>query len=80
MLDRALDMLEKKELDKNMKSLGAMHVTYGVKGEYFPIMGESLIYVLKKILQDDFNPAIKKAWEVMYDSMATQMIAAMKAS
>ena len=31
MLDKALLMLEKSELEANMKQLGAMHVTYGVK-------------------------------------------------
>ena len=34
MLDKALLMLEKEELESNMKSLGAMHVTYGVKVGY----------------------------------------------
>ncbi|CAB9516967.1 Leghemoglobin Lb120 [Seminavis robusta] len=80
MLDKALFMLEVKRLEDNMKQLGELHVTYGVKEEYFPIMGEALIYTLKKCLPDEFNPAIKSAWNHVYLKMSTQMITSMKAA
>lgn len=41
MLDKALLMLEKEELEANMKSLGAMHVTYGVKVSWSGVTGEA---------------------------------------
>ena len=78
MLDRALDMLESKQLEENMKNLGALHVSYGVKEDYFPIMGEALIHTLKKIHAQDFNPAIKTSWMHVYDNMSRQMIQAMR--
>jgi methyl-accepting chemotaxis protein len=78
MLDKALFMLEVKRLEENMKQLGELHVTYGVKEEYFPIMGEALIFTLKKCLPDEFNPAIKTAWTAVYLTMSTQMIHAMR--
>lgn len=80
MFDKALLMLEAEQLEENMKSLGAMHVTYGVKEEYFPIMGEALIFTLKKCLPGEFNPAVKTAWTVVYTRMSHQMIKAMKAA
>ena len=78
MLDKTLEMLESEQLEENMKSLGALHVAYGVKEEYFPVMGEALIFTLKKCLPGEFNPAIKTAWAVVYHRMSHQMIMAIK--
>jgi len=77
MLDSSLGMLESKELERNMRSLGELHVAYGIKEEYFPIMGDALLYMLKKVLKQDFSPAIRTSWLHVYDTMSKQMIAAM---
>ena len=79
MLDKALFMLEVKLLEENMTQLGELHVTYGVKAEFFPIMGDALIFTLKKCLRNDqFNLSIKTAWTAVYDKMSAQMISAMR--
>ena len=79
MLDTALMMLEAKQLESNMKSLGKMHAAYGVKANYFPIMGEALIYTLKQCLPpEEFSAAAETAWSVVYDRMSNQMIEAMR--
>jgi nitric oxide dioxygenase len=78
MLNKALTMVEAKSVEENMKQLGAMHVEYGVKPEFFPIMGEALFYALSQTLKDDWNDDLKEAWCMLYDSLSSQMIKAMK--
>lgn len=78
MLDKALCMVEAKQIEENMKSLGAMHASYGVKEEYFPIMGEALIHALEETLVDDWNVDVRAAWLDVYDRLATAMISSMK--
>lgn len=78
MLDKALSFVEAKSVEENMKRLGAMHVDYGVKPEFFPIMGEALFYSLEKILRNEWNDGLKDAWRDVYQRLSSQMIAAMK--
>lgn len=77
MLDKALGMVEAKQMQENMKSLGAMHSEYGVKPEYFPLMGEALFETLKTMLEDDWSPELQTAWADVYGRLSSQMTAAM---
>jgi hemoglobin-like flavoprotein len=77
MLDKALEMVRMEQLDENMGRLGKMHVTYGVKAEYFPMMGEALFHMLKELLKDDFDDASEGAWAIVYARLSKQMVAAM---
>ena len=77
MLDKALGLIEAKQMEENMKQLGRIHAEYGVKEEYFPIMGESLFHTLEQTLKDDWNEDLKAAWKGLYGRLSSQMIAAM---
>lgn len=78
MLDKALSFVEAKSVEENMKKLGAMHVDYGVKPDFFPIMGDALFHALSTTLKNDWNDGLKDAWADVYNRLASQMIAAMK--
>jgi len=78
MLDKALGMVESKNMDANMKELGELHVEYGVREEFFPIMGEALFHTLEQNLKGDWNEDLKAAWQGLYGRLSSQMMAAMK--
>lgn len=78
MLDKALGMVEAKQMEENMKSLGAMHADFGVKENYFGVMKQSLFYTLEKTLGEEWNPSLQLAWSALYERLSTQMIAAMR--
>lgn len=78
MLDKALCMVEAKQLDENMRSLGELHNGYGVKPEFFPVMGVALIAALKDTLGADWNQDIEAAWGDVYEQLSSSMVAAMK--
>jgi hemoglobin-like flavoprotein len=78
MIDCALNMLgpDIELLTEMMTDLGVKHVAYGVKPEYFPIMGRCLITVLADCLGDSFTDTVKQAWVETYDALAQDMIRA----
>jgi hemoglobin-like flavoprotein len=79
MLDKALAMVETKQMEQNMKELGELHVSFGVKESYFPIMGDALLHALSETLpEENWNPDIKAAWHDVYDRLSSSMISAMK--
>ena len=81
MLDKAIGMVEAKQIEQNMKELGELHVCFGVKASYFPIMGEGLLLALSETLpEEDWNSDIKAAWNNVYDRLSSSMISAMKQS
>jgi len=78
MLDTALNMLgpDIELLTEIMLELGSKHVSYGVKAEYFSVMGESLILTLEETLKDDITPEVKEAWLETYNALSQDMIRA----
>ena len=78
MLDKALTMVENKEIGNEMKRLGQMHVQFGVKEEYFDLMGDCLFETLEEVLSSSWNSHIEEAWRDVYGRLASQMIAAMR--
>ena len=75
MLDKALNLLgpDDELLTEILTELGAKHASYGVKPDYFPIMGEALIYMLKDQLKDTITPEIEKAWKEVYSELSKNM-------
>jgi hypothetical protein len=47
---RVLGMVEAKQIEQNMKKLGAMLAEYGDKPQFFASMGEALVDTLKRIV------------------------------
>ena len=80
MLDTALNMLgpDIELLTEIMLELGAKHVRYGVKPEYFPVMGEALISTLEETLDTEVTDQFKEAWMETYKALSSDMISAMK--
>jgi hemoglobin-like flavoprotein len=79
MLDKALAMVELNQMEQNMKELGELHVSFGVKESYFPVMGEALLHALSETLpSENWNPDIKAAWNDVYERLSSSMISSMK--
>ena len=81
MIDKALGMLgpDIELLTEILLELGQKHVSYGVKPEYFPSMGRSLIFAVQKVLPEaSFSPDIKDSWVEVYGALSYDMIRAQK--
>jgi hypothetical protein len=75
-VDLAVDLLEKDDmatLVSALKDLGAKHVTYGVKFEHYPIVGQALLDTLEKALGDNYTPQVKEAWAGVYGVITENM-------
>ncbi len=62
-----------------MQALGARHISYGVTAEQYPLIGETLIWTLENMLEDDFSPETKAAWEKVYKILTDFAIRAYEA-
>jgi hypothetical protein len=80
MIDKALGMLgpDIELLTEILLDLGAKHVTYGVKPEYFPSMGRALLFAVKEKLGDDYTDEVKDAWVEVYGALSYDMIRGQK--
>ncbi|KAL7557009.1 hypothetical protein ACA910_002254 [Epithemia clementina (nom. ined.)] len=77
MLDTAMNMLgpDCELLTEIMQDLGRKHIRYGVRAEYFPVMGEALVYTLKKVLGDQkFGEKEIRAVQETYNDLSGDMI------
>ena len=79
MLDRALSLLgpDTQTLGQILYDLGRKHVHMGVKAEFFPDMGTSLIKMLGEMLGDKFDDEMEESWKEVYGAISGQMIKAM---
>ena len=80
MIDKALGMLgpDIELLTDVLLELGEKHVGFGVKPEYFPSMGRSLLAALKSSLGDAFTEEVKSAWVEVYGALSYDMIRGQK--
>lgn len=80
MIDKALGMLgpDIELLTEILLDLGAKHVGYGVKPEYFPSMGRALIHAVQEQLGDRFTDEMKDAWVEVYGALSYDMIRGQK--
>jgi hypothetical protein len=58
-------------------TVGKKHSRMGVKAEFFPLMGEALIQMMRDCLRDKFTPDIEAAWKEVYAALSGEMIKAM---
>jgi hemoglobin-like flavoprotein len=49
------------------------HAEYGAKPQDYVFVGEALIWTLERQLGNDFTPAMKAAWEELYQKTANAM-------
>lgn len=53
-----------------VEELGARHVTYGVRDEYYATVGEALLWALSEGLGTACTPQVHEAWTALYNLMA----------
>jgi hemoglobin-like flavoprotein len=56
-----------------LKDLGKRHVKYGAVLTDYPLVGDALLQALEKHLGEDWNPNVKHAWTLAYQSIADTM-------
>ena len=59
-----------------IRDLAVRHVEYGVKLADYDALREALLWTLEQALGEDLTPAIREAWMVCYDELASEMKAA----
>src|SRR5262245_47506068 len=74
MLGLVLSLSEHPErLRTELSELGARHVGYGVRNEYYETVGRALLDMFAQVLGEDFTPATRTAWTEFYKFMAATM-------
>ena len=67
MLSLAVNLTDRPEsLETELRQLGARHVIYGVKEEYYEIFVRALMEMLADVLGSQFTPATRAAWQEFF--------------
>src|SRR5262245_15043002 len=79
MLLGALVLLRKslRDLDAvvpKLYELGARHVAYGARPEYYPVVGTVLIASMAEVAGEDWRPEYEAAWAAAFDVVAGAML------
>lgn len=76
MIDKTVNMLgvDNKQLTKTLTKLGKMHVTYGVKPDYFPMMTKSIVFMLKQLLGESWQYSDEASWNSVLGSLIAGMV------
>jgi hemoglobin-like flavoprotein len=56
-----------------VRSLGARHVSYGVRDKDYDTVGQALLWTLRKGLGEAFTPDVEAAWSNVYTALASAM-------
>ena len=56
-----------------VRSLGARHVSYGVRDKDYDTVGQALLWTLRKGLGEAFTPDVEAAWTNIYSTLASTM-------
>ena len=62
------------ELLGHTRSLGARHVSYGVRATDYRTLGDALLTALGAVLGDSFDIATREAWALAYNLVAETML------
>ena len=74
MLGLAVSSLDRMEqLLPVVRSLGARHVSYGVRDKDYDTVGQALLWTLQKGLGEAFTPDVEAAWSNVYATLASEM-------
>ena len=75
-VDKAVDMLgpDLEPLEQKLFDLGRRHIQMGAEPEYWPLVGDALMYTLRKGLGANFTELEEEAWTIIYNFMAYWMI------
>ena len=67
----ALDETEK--VIPTLRELGARHVGYGVTEAHYDLVGDALLWTLRKALKDDYTSEMNEAWTAVYSFLSESM-------
>lgn len=76
LLDKALNMMEAKQLEDKLAGLGKSHASMGVTPNMFQSLGKALLVTLQKLQKDDWNEGTEEAWVLVYEKLSKKMIQA----
>jgi hemoglobin-like flavoprotein len=71
-----LDDLSEMTLDIKMMAL--RHESYGVKPQHYRLVGNALLWTIKRGLGNDWNNDLQEAWMAAYTKLSEAMIAAVR--
>ena len=60
----------------SIQALGERHASYGVKTDYYPLAKQAYLWALEKHLGEEFNPALREAWDTAFEALVQAMIRA----
>ena len=61
-------------LDRELATLAAKHVGYGVTAEMYPWVGDALVATLREACGDAWSDAAEQAWMQAYASLVTAIL------
>ena len=77
MISYVIAKLDRLELIiEDVKKLAVRHAGYGVKPEHYAMVGDALIWTLKKGLQESWDDKTEEAWAACYEILSQAMIEA----
>jgi hemoglobin-like flavoprotein len=56
-----------------VRQLGQRHAAYGVEPRHYQLVAVSLLFMLEKVLGEEFTPEAERAWTSVYDFLAETM-------
>ncbi len=57
-----------------LEDLARGHAAYGVTPEHFRLMGQALIWAMRKTMGEEFPEGADAAWEAAYELLAREMV------
>jgi nitric oxide dioxygenase len=67
------DLADPSQVLPAIRDLAVRHVAYGVKLADYDALRDALLWTLEQVLGEDFTPAVREAWTICYDELASQM-------
>ncbi|KAK7481169.1 hypothetical protein BaRGS_00027602 [Batillaria attramentaria] len=67
------NMYDLEEVGDFLHELGARHVKYRARNEFFQPIKESMLFAFERKLGSQFTPQVKQAWGVLLDIVTTHM-------
>lgn len=57
------------KLKSYLQDLGLRHISYGVKSQHYPIVGQTLLATLADVAGNAWTPQLEEAWSAAYDAI-----------
>src|SRR5262245_52762466 len=66
------------EITTSIKMMARRHESYGVKPRHYRLVGNALLWTIKRGLGNDWNNHLQEAWMAAYTELSEAMIAAVR--